>query len=265
MTPRQLVDFYAERGPEIFPRASEWSKALRQIVRSKYTNVALEQSLKHVFGSLTLGDASKRLVVPSFNLDADEVYVFKTPHHARLRRDYKVPLWQVAMATSAAPSYLPSFVLPQDRIRLIDGGVWANNPVVVGIAEATSLLGAPLDSVRVLSLGTSSEVKHRNKRLNNGGLIQWARGSTVVDVLLRGQSIGANGLAQHLVGPEDVLRIDPVVPANVLKLDSADSDRLISMAASNSRIESPLFFDRFTDHVAPAFEPHYSTTDTHRG
>ena len=52
------------------------------------------------------------------------------------------------MATAAAPTYLRAHRLERGRVRLIDGGVWANNPAVVGIAEAISVLGANVDGIR---------------------------------------------------------------------------------------------------------------------
>ncbi len=38
------------------------------------------------------------------------------------------------MASAAAPTYFPSFQI-DDQDAHIDGGIWANNPIVVGIAE----------------------------------------------------------------------------------------------------------------------------------
>lgn len=257
LTPREIVEFYIDKGPVIFPDALHRLRSVRHLARSKYGSGDLRAAVQEIFGDALLGDSTKRLVVPAYNLDADEVYIFKTAHHEKLRRDYRVPLWEVAMATSAAPTYLPAFSLLEGRVRLVDGGVWANNPVVVAIAEAVSMLGVPLERIRVLSIGTSSETVQRKLWLNNGGLIQWARGNTVVDVLLRGQSVGANGLAQHLVGRGSVVRIDPTVPPKALRLDSVDADQMVSMAASHSRNGSPQFFESFTEHTAPVFKPFY--------
>ncbi len=54
-------------------------------------------------------------------------------------------MWAVAMATTAAPTFFPAFRLPEDHVRLIDGGVWANNPAMAGVTEAVSLFCRPLD------------------------------------------------------------------------------------------------------------------------
>jgi patatin-like phospholipase/acyl hydrolase len=51
------------------------------------------------------------LVIPSYSLDVDDVYVFKTPHHPRLRRDGSELMVEVGMATAAAPTFLPVFKL----------------------------------------------------------------------------------------------------------------------------------------------------------
>lgn len=250
MRPRELLRFYVEKGPVIFRNGL--LTALKQIWKNKYSSVGLERALKNCFGEALLGSSKKRLVIPSFNIDRDDVYLFKTSHNTKLERDYKVPVWKVAMATSAAPTYFPSFK-KVSCIRLVDGGVWANNPVVVGIAEAVSMLGVPINTIRAFSLGTTDGIKIRSKRLNNGGYIQWALAA--VDVIIRGQSIGANTQAVHLLGKENVLRIDPKVPDGLFKLDCLKEDELLSMAAHESRHLSPSFKKMFMDHISEKFEP----------
>jgi uncharacterized protein len=169
-------------------------------------------------------------------------------------------MWQVAMATSAAPTFLPAFCLPSDRVHLIDGGVWANNPALVGVTEAVSLFKVPLDRIRVLGLGTTSAVAARRRRLDRGGLVQWARGATVVGVLLRGQSTGAHAQVAHLLGADQVLRLDPPVPPGLSRLDAVDADELIGKASHHSRRACPQFEARFADHLAGPYHPHHVQT-----
>ena len=250
MRPREILRFYVDKGPAIF--ANGLMTSLRRLWKKKHTSDGLENSLKDCFGDTPLGACRKRLVIPSYNIGEDNVYLFKTPHHERLTRDYKVPVWKVAMATSAAPTYFPSFK-KVDHIRLVDGGVWANNPTMVGVVEAVSMLNVPLESIRVFSLGTTSEIKGRSKRLDHGGLLQWA--FEAVDVIMRGQSIGANTQSMHLLGPENVLRLDPKVPDGLFALDRIKEEELLSRAAHESRHVAPFFKDKFTGQMADEFKP----------
>jgi hypothetical protein len=105
----------------------------------------------------------------------------------------------------------------------------------------------------VFSLGTTVEVRHRSRRLDRGGLLAWA--GAAVDVILRAQSISANNQVHHLIGPEQLLRLNPAVPADVFALDRADANELIGMASHASRIASPRLANCFLDHEAPEFIP----------
>ena len=252
LSPRRVIEFYEEHGPRIFARS--WLRRLKHPFHSKYPAGPLRDALESVFGDRTLAQSRVRLVVPSYSLTDDRVYLFKTPHHERLRRDWRVPMVDVAMATSAAPTYFPAFEF--DRQRLVDGGMWANNPATIGIAEAVSMCGVSLDSIRVFSLGTTSDLKPRAPRLNRGGLVQWSTAG--VDVLLHGQSIAACNLAVHLIGESNVFRVDPDVPPGLLRLDGVNPDELIGRARAESRRCLPKFCDTFGEHRAPPFVPIYT-------
>jgi len=221
--PREIVHFYVSQGPTIFP-TKLWYKRLGCLWSRKYPQDPLKKALQNCFREKRLADCMKRLVIPSYNLDKDEVYLFKTRHHPRLTRDWKEPLWKVALATSAAPTFFPA-CRDVDCIRLIDGGVWANNPTMAGIVEAVSMLGVPLDAISVLSLGTTNPVANKPNSLDNGGLWQWRK--TAIDVALRGQSHGVQGQAQHLLGKERVTRIDPQVHDRLFELDKLNEERLL--------------------------------------
>jgi patatin-like phospholipase/acyl hydrolase len=248
MRPREIVSFYVKKGHEIFPRGVGFS--LRQFWRNKFNASPLENALKEFFNDKLLGESRKRLVIPSYNLGDDDVYLFKTAHHERLKRDYKVPIWKVALATSAAPTYFPSF-RRVNHIRLIDGGIWANNPTMVGIVEAVSMLGQSLDSIKVLSLGTTDEIKIRPAKLDKGGFWQWKKAA--LDVFLRAQNIGTFTQALHLLGEGKVIRLNPKVPDGLFAMDKLSEKELLSKAAHESRHFTPKFKKDFMEHIAPVF------------
>lgn len=251
LRPREIVDFYLQMGPKIFAKDRRWRR-VRHVFRYKHDPYPLERALREVLGEKTLEDSRKRLVVPAFSLDSDQVYLFKTPHHPRLKRDGRVPMWQVALATSAAPTYFPAFNL--EGSRLVDGGVWANNPSVVGVAEALSMLDVPLSSIRILSLGTTKPVKDRPAGLSRGGL--WAWRQQAMDVVLAAQSCSTTGLAGHLVGPDNITRLDVNVPDGIFGLDCIDEERLRGLANETSRTFGPHYEQRFAPHTAAPYTPH---------
>jgi uncharacterized protein len=254
MRPREIVEFYLNDAPAIFADTTRL-KGIRRLWAPKFSGAPLEAALRSRFGERTLGHSVKRLIVPSYNLADDDVYLFRTPHHERLKRDHRVAMWRVAMATTAAPTYFAAY-RGVDRIPLVDGGLWANNPSMVAVVEAIGTLSASPESIRLLSLGTTQPVK-RGNHLVRGGLRHWAFPST--EVLLRGQGLCAVNQARHLVGREHVVRLDPVVPDDAFRLDRLNVDDLRAMAAHESRKACPEFERTFTEHVAPAYRPLHGT------
>jgi uncharacterized protein len=108
----------------VFPRnRRRWWHLPARLRRPTYAQQPLRQALRGVLGDRLLGDSDRRLVIPSWDVQCGQVHLFKTPHHPRLTRDWKVPMVQVALATSAAPTFLPAARV--DGHRLIDGGIWA--------------------------------------------------------------------------------------------------------------------------------------------
>ena len=256
-SPRQIVNFYVEQFRNVFP-GPHWWRWVRRWGAAKYDSRGLERAARDVLGDTLLGDSKVPLVVPSYNLGENDVYLFKTPHHPRLKRDWRVPMWEVAMATSAAPTFFPAYRLSGDRVRLVDGGVWANNPAMVRVTEAVGLFRRKLSDVRVLSVGTTSEARARPHSLDRAGILSWVMGRSIVDVLLAGQGVGAFVQVQLLLGKENAHRLDPPLLDGYIPLDRADPDALIAKASHYSRSYSPDFEQTFGGHVRHEYNPLYS-------
>lgn len=242
-SPEKLVQFYLEEGRQTFPTSGV--KRLRRL-RRPYDPAPLRGALEKMFGSLTLADSDVRLVIPSFDLTSNDVYVFRTPHHVKLRRDHRERLVDVGLATSAAPTFLPAH---QHRgLRLIDGGVWANNPTMVGMVEALATCDAPAAAVHILTIGTTTEVVHRSDRLDNGSPLWWMK--TIVDVAFRGQALAASNHAQLILGGDRVHRLDVQLPRGLHALDRVDSRNLMGHARAVSRKASPALAYLFDHHAS---------------
>jgi uncharacterized protein len=252
LRPAEIVAAYQRLVTTVFPQnRRRWRRIQGRLTHPSYDASALRNALHDVLGDRLLGDSSKRLVIPSWDVHKGSVHIFKTPHHERLRRDWRIPMVDVALATAAAPTYFAAAHV--DGHRLIDGGVWANNPSVVGITEGVSTLGYPLPKIGVLNIGTTDQVSQHPKKLDTGGLVTWAQHA--VPLVLTAGSRGAQGVAEHLVGRHNYSRFDAVVPGGLYALDDADPDDLAAYAASASRNLSPVFTARFAMHCARSFKP----------
>ena len=220
LSAKELLAFYEEHGSTIFKgnRGLRW---LRWLGTSKYSKTPLENALKSCFGDKRLGDSKKRLVIPSLNLENGEVYIYKTAHHPRLERDYREKAVEVALKTAAAPTYFPTH-RSSAGTPLIDGGMWANNPVGMAVVESITLLDWPSDSLKVLSLGCTTEpLNVKWGREGSHGRLYWA--TKFVDVFMHAQSHASLGTAKLLVGSENIKRINPVVASGKFSLDKTSA------------------------------------------
>jgi patatin-like phospholipase/acyl hydrolase len=249
---QEILTFYEELGPKVF-RAGRFSR-LRQLRFAKYGQEALREALESKFGDKRLGDSAKRLVVPSLNLETGEVHIFKTSHHPRFERDYKERVVDVALATSAAPTYFPTHQ-GSAGTPLIDGGIWANNPTGLAIVEAIGVLNWQRETLKVLSLGCTTEAFSAARgRRRNVGLAYWV--TKVADVFMAAQSFSSLGTAYVLVGHENVYRISPNVPKGNFGLDVVkEIPSLKGLGATEARKALPQLREKFFQMRAEPFEP----------
>lgn len=252
---KEMLDFYENLAISVF-RKNSFVRALRQIAFSKYEGDGLKQALEKCFGDRKLGESRKRLVVPSLNLETGEVYIYKTAHHPRLEKDYKEKVVDVALSTSAAPTYFPSF-RHRSGTPLIDGGMFANNPVGLAAIEAVTVLGWPRESLKILSLGCTAQPFDVNLARKFGlGSCYW--GLKVVDTFLASQSSLSKGTAELLVGKENIKRIDSVVASGRFSLDGIkEIPSLKGLGDSEARKALPEIRKTFLGAKAEEFKPYH--------
>ncbi len=237
---------YVERGGEIFPPRRGLGKLFHsagRLVMHGYDGEALERVLREYLGDTLLGESKVRLCIPSFEGAHSEVFVFKTPHHRDFKLDWREEMVKVALATSAAPSYFRP--LDDDDYRFVDGGIWANNPVMIGLTEAMTSFSAPRERIRILSLGCGSAPKQVGRlKTMLGGLAFW---HDVIFAAMRLQSMSALGHAYLLIGFDAVTRVD--APDEVGRLGLDDWRASISLIPEKAQ----LAIDEHGDSVAASF------------
>jgi len=262
MKASKVLEFYEKEGPSIFfddhRGIARWFfRAMRELRHSwvsKYDPGRLEGALRGAFKETRLGDLQRRLVLPAWNPDIQRVYIYKTPHHPRLQFDRHVSLVDATMATASAPTYFPQHKTKQN-VGLIDGGVWANNPIAVAVVEAITLLGWDPKSLDVLSLGCLDEIY---RTPTNPG---WGRlNKGLITLFMDGQKHGAMGMAKLLTGHgherNAIYRITQTAPRDHFKLDdTASIGTLAGLGYAKAREQFPHLQKVFFDQPTADFQP----------
>ncbi|OIQ93610.1 patatin-like phospholipase [mine drainage metagenome] len=217
MTAAAIRDVYLERGGVIFPTGSWITRRLRnvrRVVRYGYDANVLEVELQRVFQARVLDEAKTRLCIPSFEGLHGEPWIYKTPHHPDYKTDRYEKLVKVGLATAAAPTYFRAF--ENDGYVMVDGGLWANNPVMNAVVDALTCFDIDRRQVEVLSLGCGETRYKVTPRHADGGMFHWR---DVIRAAMRAQSLNALGQAYLLLGKDQVMRIDAPETPNPIALD----------------------------------------------
>lgn len=255
-----IRDLYLEHGRAIFPPiegpftdARRWWRGKSQIWRYTYEREPLERALEGVLGGHLLGDAQRRLCIPSFEGAYGEVHVFKTPHHPDFRKDWQERMIDVALATAAAPTFFKTYK-SGGRV-FADGGVWANNPVMIGLVDALTAQGVDRDDIEILSISCGDvDVPFTEGQANAGGLFHWR---TIIKSAMHLASQNATGQAGLLIGRDSLLRVDP--PAEIARLEMDDFGGAVRLIPAKAEAMAADLLPRLERifgtpaEVAPAF------------
>lgn len=261
LTAADLAGLYIERGGLIFPPRGGGSLGrvlrrlddLRLLVQYRYDREALMAMLGEVLSERRFRQARNRLCIPSFDGRYGEVYVFKTPHHPDFTKNASELMTKVAAATAAAPVFFQP--LRDAGYTFVDGGVWANNPVMIALVDALSCFDVPRERVRILSLGCGDdpyEVGPAKIRL--GGMLAWR---DIIYAAMRLQSLNALGQAGLLIGPENITRIDAPAAEPRIELDDwARARAELPCHARQALAErGPVIAETFLREPAAPYEP----------
>mgnify|MGYP001174160338 CR=1 FL=1 len=260
MTAAQLADLYVTRGNEVFPPPAgnlaqfrAWARSKWHLVSHLYDRDALSRLLEQALGDRLFGESCTRLCIPAFEGRHSEVFVFKTPHHADYKTDRFERMTTVGLATSAAPTYFRP--LEHGGYTLVDGGVWANNPIMLAVIEAMTCYDVRRDQIQVLSIGCGdNRYIVSQPEIAHGGIWHWRR---VMLAAMRLQSLAATNQARLLLGPPQVVRIDPPEMQPPIRLDDWERSviELLPIAAERLGSHEESILNRFLSEPAEPFLP----------
>jgi uncharacterized protein len=247
-TAADIAHFYEQLIPTVFAEGEKAFTPLR-LVEPEYSNKTLANSLKNFFGDVTLRDVISDVCVTAVSLDTGTARFHKSNYRDLYEGRIDETLFDVALATSAAPTYFPAHNLKHSR-HLIDGGICANNPAMVALVEpfrfqrkskrGTDPVSNPRTDVVLLSVGSGDQkfMPYEADSLANAGMYGWAQ--HISEVMFQSQSEMVHQQAKFFLG-SNYLRINPTLTFPMALDDATEFPRLAILMDIHDDDEA--FFD----------------------
>ncbi|KAK4276657.1 hypothetical protein QN277_014783 [Acacia crassicarpa] len=191
---KEIKDFYLEHGPKIFPQHSRLLSDVMKLSGPKYDGKYLHGLLREKLKHTKLHQTLTNVVIPTFDIKLVQPTIFSS-FMVKRKPDLDALMSDICIGTSAAPTYLPAHYFETkdgenkvlSEFNLIDGGVAANNPTLVAMAEVTNRISAderkeygvvPMqyDRFLVISLGTGNhkqEYRYTAPEAAEWGILSW--------------------------------------------------------------------------------------------
>lgn len=165
---KEIFELYETLIPKVFTPIS------KGYFKNKYSNEVLRGELSNILGDKELKDVITNLCITSVDVENSSPRFHKSNYSNRNvpRQDEK--LIDLALATSAAPTFFP-LINTKHSTNLTDGGIVANNPSLVGFIDAMSLAKGEIENISLVSIGTGQQchMPYDIEDLKNGGKQDW--------------------------------------------------------------------------------------------
>lgn len=270
----KVAELYAKHGEKIFPyRITGPMSAIKHGLKGRKLlesgEAELRTALEEVLGQITMSEVfdgrGVSLAIPAVRMNTHKAWVFKKTPLSGVRDD-NYTLVDVCLATSAAPIYrsLAAIDCPEGvaggREVFADGGLWANNPILVGLIDAIEN-AADGQQIELYSLGTCPrpEGEHVEGQKAHRTIFEWWMGAKVAPLSIAAQESAFNDMARMLANsftklgkPVKTIRFpQKAVPASMMEhlgLDDAREvtrNRLVQQAHIDADLTKSACDDEF--------------------
>ncbi len=222
-----VLDLYQQRAGEIFSKTVfDDIRDLDRLIGAAYKTQNLSRQLQSVFGDRRLGQLSKRVLVPAFDLDNADPDPAARTWKPKIFHNFPGPdtdgdrlAYKVATYTASAPTYFPS------ADGYVDGGVFATNPSMCALAQTQDPRNetfdrSKLDDLAMLSLGTGHSLQYIEGSSHDWGYVQWIR--PLINLMLDGVNRIADYQCRQILR-DRYCRFAPTFPPNVTIAEDAVS------------------------------------------
>ncbi len=253
-----MIQLYKTLSKWIFP-PSDMPKGLRNIVdllsKSKYNPAPFEQALLDHFHDKRLSDIVIPSVITSMDISTNKLTLFRNyragwePKENHLIRD-------VAQASGSPPTYFPMKTIKplsaaDPALKLVDGGMSANNPSNIALAEARRLFGSTR-RINLISLGTG----HNAELPKPEEKVALFMARPIIDMLFSGNSDATHKVLHALSegderSPLKYYRINVPLGEDLMSLDDSTHINDLHIKA-NEHFQNDFQFEFIIDSLTDA-------------
>lgn len=209
-------------------------------------------TLKSNFGAVKIGNVpkNKHVLAVAYAIERREPMVIKSTKEEHC----KLQSYQVADASSAAPTYFPTkeLEIPANSDQdywLVDGGIVANNPTMCAISEArTAWSDLSMSDLRVLSIGTGFMTRKINgPKSQKWGALQWVTEGKILNLLSDERVVAYQ--AKTIIDPGKYIRVNakltkqPGLPQE--KVPDDDMDDVSKANINKLKALGDFWFDQY--------------------
>lgn len=225
-SPAEIADLFIGQADSVFAPSLFWKGrfALGSVsVNTSISSAPLRKLLEEVYGSAKLGDfASPMLAITATDLYDGEIRVFSPLVRAG---DGAVPLVDAVLASAALPGAFPAHAMHDpaaDDVRhYIDGGLWANAPLLAGVVLAMEQANVAPADIRVVSIGTAGTRATRTfEQYGELKVMSKKFYQCLFDITSAAAESVAHEAVARLIGFDRVLHVDRAVAK---KIDAWDA------------------------------------------
>lgn len=259
---KEIYELYLNNAETIFGNKKGFLKRFKY---AAYNRDALEKLIRDKYKAYHNGEDGEdprlkhcktHVAIPIYDLMEGRPSVLKSKYHPAFVRDFHIPAYQAALATSAAPTYFDPYSasyidlngLEKPFQNKVDGGVFANNPTLNGIIEAKKAFNLELKDLSVLSVGTGHQrfcdagIDKKKKHRVKYGIHYWMLEDgkkRLIEVFMQGQtqqaqnliSILKNGIDKREPDNFHYIRIDTQLDESCpIEMDETNKGKLKKLA-----------------------------------
>ncbi len=181
---------------------------------AKYSKEALTCKAKEYFKDLTFNEIKVPLLITSVDINNMKARLHKSPYDKSLSERSDESLASAVIASCSAPSYFPIEEKLKNSSMLVDGGIVANNPSLIGLIDTKRFHDISDKEISLLSIGTGihKETPYNSQKLKDTQ-VRWA--FPIIELLMNSQSDLAEKQTEFLMETlgykDNYLRINPEI------------------------------------------------------